>query len=296
MCSVWANTLTRSARAQPQSVIPALRPARPRGSTARPPRRGSGSPRAPPSGRARTRAGRSGRGSRRAAAAARARTPSRRPCRARCAGRRPRARRGASPSRSNRPGACSPPVASNVGCAVAEPLRQRGEQRPTTRSPARPAARARDRLGRALAADAAGGRGVEAPLQPLGVELGASNSTMFAARSAGSARAERLEPSPIAEAERELLVVPRRPHRHRNGSPSTRISSGSSTATRSSSCAPAGSRVTRTPAVAPGHARSLRASSGPRYLRLHHMLRPRAVPHQSWLHVPPRGPRPLYSR
>ena len=84
---------------------------------------------------------------------------------------------------------------------------------------------------------------------------------MFAARSAGQRGAERLEPLADREAERELLVVPRRPHRHRDRLAADRISSAGSLDADLERLldrdqvvlrAPAGSRATRTAAVAPG--------------------------------------------
>ena len=73
-----------------------------------------------------------------------------------------------------------------------------------------------DRLGRALAADAARGRGVEAPLQPLRVELAHPKVDRVRREVGGQRGAERLEALADREAERELLVVARRAHRHRD--------------------------------------------------------------------------------
>ena len=72
------------------------------------------------------------------------------------------------------------------------------------------------RLGGALAADAARGRGVEAPLQPLRVELAHPQLDRVRGEVGRERGAERLEPLADREAERELLVVTGRPHRHRD--------------------------------------------------------------------------------
>ena len=52
------------------------------------------------------------------------------------------------------------------------------------------------------------------PAKPLRIEPGASTSTVFAARSSGTRAETGARPSVDAEPERELLVVPGRPHRH----------------------------------------------------------------------------------
>ena len=74
----------------------------------------------------------------------------------------------------------------------------------------------RDRLERALAADAAGRGRVEAPPQPLRVEAGGLDVDGVRGQVGRRATRPRAQPLRDAEAERELLVVPRRPHRHRD--------------------------------------------------------------------------------
>ena len=72
-----------------------------------------------------------------------------------------------------------------------------------------------DRLEGALAADAARRRRVEAAAASRpGRSPGASTSTVFAARSSGSRAPVRAQALREREAERELLVVAGRPHRH----------------------------------------------------------------------------------
>ena len=75
----------------------------------------------------------------------------------------------------------------------------------------------RDGLERALAADTARGRGVEAALQPAEVCIGRVDVDRVDGEIVGHAGGERVQSLREAEAERELLVVPRRPHRHRHG-------------------------------------------------------------------------------
>jgi len=69
---------------------------------------------------------------------------------------------------------------------------------------------------RALAADAARRRRVEAPLQAGGIEAGRVDVDGVRGEVGRQPRTRRAQPFGEAEAERELLVVPRRPHRHRD--------------------------------------------------------------------------------
>ena len=73
------------------------------------------------------------------------------------------------------------------------------------------------RLDRAFPAHAAGGRGVEAPLQPVRVEAVGVDFDRVRREVVGDARGDGRQPFGEAEAERKLLVVARRPHRDRDG-------------------------------------------------------------------------------
>ena len=77
----------------------------------------------------------------------------------------------------------------------------------------------RDRFQRALSADAAGGGGVEAALQTRGIEAGGIDLDPIRGEIVGQTRLTRLQPLGQTEAERELLVVSRRPHRDGDGPP-----------------------------------------------------------------------------
>ena len=121
-----------------------------------------------------------------------------------------------SPSTSNSPVAWSPPVSAKVACAAragrgaprrAEAAR-RGRSRSAAHRPPPPRARpSRRRRRRTRCRRTAG---------PLESDPGASTSTTFAARSPDG-RAAAADPLGEAEAERKLLVVAGRPHRHRDG-------------------------------------------------------------------------------
>ena len=171
---------------------------------------------------------------RRAAAGPR-RTPSRPPCPSRCAARRPRAGRAASPRSSKRPVACRPPVASNAGCASrsrsGSPARSAAGSRQLALDPGR---LDRDRLERALAADTARRRRVEAarraapdrsrarparPCSPRGRRAGG--------RRAGRSPSESAKPIASSSSWPGVRIVTA------TGVPPIRISSGSSTATTS---------------------------------------------------------------
>ena len=129
-------------------------------------------------------------------------------------------RQRSSPSASKRPVACRPPVAAKAACdsrrrsGSADDRRQRHGQR------------ARDRLGldrhrlqRSLPADAARRRRIEAALQAGRIEAGRVHFDGVCGQVVRESGACRLKPLRQAEAERQLLVVPRRPHRHRNRPP-----------------------------------------------------------------------------
>ena len=73
-----------------------------------------------------------------------------------------------------------------------------------------------NRLDRPLPADAARGRRVEVPPQALRVEPGRLDVDRVGGEVVRNARGERRQPLREAEAERELLVVPRCPHRDRD--------------------------------------------------------------------------------
>ena len=75
----------------------------------------------------------------------------------------------------------------------------------------------RDRLERALAADAARRRRVEAALQRCRGRAGRVDLDRVRGEIVGKPRAARPQALREAEAERELLVVAGRPHRHRDG-------------------------------------------------------------------------------
>ena len=98
---------------------------------------------------------------------------------------------------------------------LAEPAGQIGDERGGDGQAALDAARLdRDRLERTLAADAAGGRRVEAPLQARAVERGRLDLDGVRRQIRGERRRRRGHALRDAEAEREFLVVARRPHGH----------------------------------------------------------------------------------
>ena len=74
-----------------------------------------------------------------------------------------------------------------------------------------------DRLQRALAADAARRRRVEAPLEPRRIELRSVDVDRVRGKVVRKVRRVRPQALGQAEAECELLVVARRAHRHRDG-------------------------------------------------------------------------------
>ena len=260
--SACAYTFIAPPRTNPASAIPAAagevhRERGRRGDRSRP----RGCPPRPPSGRSRTPSGRSPRARparrpaprrRRAARRARARRP---PCRRRCAGRRPRRPRGARRRRRRAPRRGGRPCARTPAASARWPRRR------TTSSCGRDAARRVDRadargepLDGAAAADAArgGDRRHAVPLEhPLGVEPDAGGRADVDRRCrtpprrggrSGRPRRRRGAPAMIPSANRKpsarsasapgvRIVVA-------TASPSTRISSGSSTATASSAWAP----------------------------------------------------------
>ena len=73
-----------------------------------------------------------------------------------------------------------------------------------------------DRLERALAADTARGGRVEGTLQPAGVEPRRVELDRVRRKIVRQARGDRMQALGEREAERELLVVPGRTHRHRD--------------------------------------------------------------------------------
>ena len=75
-----------------------------------------------------------------------------------------------------------------------------------------------DRLERALAANAAGGGGVERPRQPIGIEAGGFQLDRVRGQVVREAGRERPQPLREGEAERQLLVVAGCAHRHCHGS------------------------------------------------------------------------------
>jgi hypothetical protein len=95
-----------------------------------------------------------------------------------------------------------------------------GEPREQARSDPEVARRERSRdcdgLERALAADAAGRRGVEVPFEPRGLERPDLDLDGVRRQICRRRCPERLDPFGNEKPERELLVVPWRPHRHRN--------------------------------------------------------------------------------
>ena len=145
-------------------------------------------------------------------------TPSRRPCPSRCGGRRPRGGRAASPRSSKSPVACSPPVAANVAWPSRRRSRQRAEQVGRRNAEVALDARRldRDRLERALAAHAARRRRVEAPAQRCRIEARRVHVHRVRGQVVGERGRRRPDPFGEAEAERQLLVVARRPHRDRH--------------------------------------------------------------------------------
>ena len=122
-----------------------------------------------------------------------------------------------SPAASKSPVACRPPVSAKVRCASSsrsgrDAARSGGEREPALD----PRRRDGDGLDRALPADPAGGRGVEVPPQPLGVEAIRVDLDRVRGQVVGYPRRDRLETLRDAEPERELLVVAGRPHRDRD--------------------------------------------------------------------------------
>ena len=200
---------------------------RPRASTERRRRRCRRAPPARPSGRARRRRGRSGRRTRPAAASGRRAARCRAPCPSRCGGRRPRGRRSASPSSVKRPVAWRPPVRSKASCSARIAA---GAARTTSRSIAGLGARGRLASGRtALTCSSAAlpqtphdevrwneRSALGSRRRPAFVRA----STTFAARSSDGAdrgQVVRARDQSLAgqEARRQLLVLARRAHRHR---------------------------------------------------------------------------------
>ena len=123
-----------------------------------------------------------------------------------------------SPSAVKRPVACRPPVTPNAGCCLAETIGQRrkhvrARSRATPRLAAPRPAPPRSRPSRTRRTTT---RCRSAVAAARGRTRRASTSTVFAARSSGTRAATGVETLGEAEAERELLVVPRRPHRHRD--------------------------------------------------------------------------------
>ena len=109
-------------------------------------------------------------------------------------------------------------MAAKAGCASRSRSGRPRRAPAATRSSRLDARRLdRDRLERALAADAARRRGVEAALEPRRIEAGRVHLDGVRGEVVGEARARRPQPLGEAEAERELLVVPGRPHRDRDG-------------------------------------------------------------------------------
>ena len=134
-------------------------------------------------------------------------------------------RQSSSPSAVKRPVACRPPVASNAACASRS---RSGQRRERSERHAQSALDSRrldgDRLERALAADAARRRRVEAPLQPRRVEARAPRRRPCSRRGRPAARGRRARAPPRG---RSRARAPRRgpasassprPARRRSGS------------------------------------------------------------------------------
>ncbi len=101
--------------------------------------------------------------------------------------------------------------------ATAEPLGKRGQQRRRDlQSTFHPRGLDRNRLECSLSADPARRGGVEAPLQPFRVETRRLELDGVRGQIRGKACSDRLQPFGQREAERQLLVVARRTHGHRN--------------------------------------------------------------------------------
>ena len=117
------------------------------------------------------------------------------------------------PSGSNRPVACRPPVRWKPGCTVGRSAAS--SARATLRAGRERRAVDRDLLERALAAHAAG-RGRVEPAPPGILEQRPGDFDGVAAKSSVGPRRPHLGDQPLAEqeAERELLVVTGRAHRH----------------------------------------------------------------------------------
>jgi hypothetical protein len=113
-------------------------------------------------------------------------------------------------------------VKSPVACGErrlrgAQPVRQRGDDVDRDAQVALDPRRLdRDRLERALAADAAGGRRVEVPPEGLGVEVLGGRLDGVRGQVRRERRLHGAEALGEEEPERELLVVPGGPHGHRD--------------------------------------------------------------------------------
>ena len=183
-----------------------------------------------------------------------ARRPSRRPCPSRCGGRRPRGGSRSSPSAREEPGRVEATGERERRLGLAEPLRQRSRRRRTAREVARRPAAPRPRPPRARPSRRHRTTTTcRTTAGPGRVGVGRLDLDDVRGEIVGGACGDGLQALREAEAERELLVVPRRAHRHGDRAcRSIRISSGSSTASRSASTAPPGRRVTVARAVASG--------------------------------------------